>query len=250
MASRVFAFAGFVLLAVLGVVAQPLAQYQGAFGQGAFHPGDGISPPSLIRQVEPKYTQDAMRARIQGDVELEAVVNADGKVGDVRVTRSLDNRFGLDENAVLAAKQWLFTPGHDRDGRAVPVIVTLILSFRTAKQTALGGPQLPDDDFAKGACRLASEGATAPKLVHQIEPKYTSDAMRAKIEGTVAVEAVVNADGTVARARVVKSLDKLYGLDEQALMAASQWTFEPDSGKCQGLPSPTLVTFVLNFRLH
>ena len=74
--------------------------------------------------------------------------------------------------------------------------------------------------------------------------------MRAKIDGTVTVEAVVNADGTVARARVIKSLDKLFGLDEQALMAVSHWTFEPDSGKCDGLPAPTLVTLILNFRIH
>src|SRR6476661_6785579 len=110
MASRVFAFAGIVSLAVLGVVAKRLAQYQGSFGQGAFHPGNGISPPKLVRQIEPKYTDDARRAKIQGDVELEAVVNADGKVGDVRVVRSLDDRFGLDQNAVQAARQWLFTP--------------------------------------------------------------------------------------------------------------------------------------------
>jgi len=250
MASRVLAFAGIVSLAVLGVVAQPLAQYQGAFGQGAFHPGDGISPPSLIRQVEPKYTQDAMRAKIQGDVELEAVVNADGKVGDVRVTRSLDNRFGLDENAVLAARQWLFTPGHDRDGRAVPVNVTLILSFRTAKQTALGTTQLPDDDFAKGACRMPSDVTIPPKLRHQVAPKYTHDAMQAKIEGTVTVEIVVGTDGHVMRQRVTKSLDKVYGLDMEALKAVSQWTFEPDSGKCLGSPAPVLLTVELSFRVH
>ncbi|HKW00640.1 MAG TPA: energy transducer TonB [Vicinamibacterales bacterium] len=250
MASRMVSFAGVVSLAVVGLVSQSFAQSQAAFGQGAFRPGDGISPPALIRQVEPKYTQDAMRAKIQGDVELEVVVTADGKVGDVRVMRSLDDRFGLDENAIMAAKQWVFTPAHDRDGRAVPVIVTLILSYRTAKPTTLGATQFPDDDFVKGACRVPSEGATSPKLVDQVEPKYTSDALRAKVEGTVTVEAIVNADGTVARARVTKSLDKLYGLDEQALMAVSHWTFEPDSGKCQGLSAPTLVTLVLNFRIH
>jgi TonB family protein len=249
MASRMLSFAGVASFVVL-FSTQPFAQSNPTVGQAAVRPGNGIWPPTLIRQVEPKYTPDAMRAKVQGDVELEAIVNIDGKVGDVRVVRSLDDRFGLDQEAVRAAKMWLFSPGHDRDGRAVPVIVTLILSFQTAKPTTLGATQFPDDDFAKGACRVPSEGATAPKLVNQIEPKYTSDAMRAKVEGAVTVEAIVNADGTVARARVVKSLDKLYGLDEQALMAASQWTFEPDSGKCQGLPAPTLVTLVLNFRIH
>lgn len=250
MASRVLAFAGVVSFAFL-FSAQPLAQSNPTFGQGAFRPGSGITPPSLIRQIEPKYTYDAMRAKISGDVELEAVVKADGTIGDLRVTRSLDDRFGLDDNAIRAARLWLFKPGVDSAGHPVPVIVTLILSFRLSQQTAPGATQLPDDDsFGKGACRVPSEGATAPKLVHQVEPKYTSDALRAKVEGTVTVEAIVNADGGVAGARVTKSLDTLYGLDQQALMAVSDWTFEPDSGKCQGLPAPTLVTLVLNFRIH
>lgn len=249
MTSRVFAFAGVVLFAVAVLAAQPLAQTNPSFGQGAVRPGNGIAPPRLIKQVEPRYTTEAMRQKIAGNVELEAVVNVDGTVGDVRIVKSLDGTYGLDQNAVMAAKQWLFTPGQDRDGHPVPVIVTLILSFKTASAASLGYGQLPEDDFTKGACRAAT-GNTGPKLVNQIEPKYTSDAMQAKIQGTVTVEAVVNTDGTVARARVIKSLDKLYGLDEQALMAVSQWTFEPDSGKCQGLPAPTLVTLILAFTLH
>jgi TonB family protein len=251
--SRVFAFTGVVFVLAVTIGAPPaLAQTTNpTFGQGAVRPGNGITPPALVRQVEPKYTTQAMRAKISGDVELEAVVNADGTVGDVRVVRSLDAIYGLDENAIRAARQWQFTPGHDRDGRAVPVIVTLILTFRTAPPNSPGtGPGIDDESFAKGACRVPSEGATSPKVVHQVEPRYTPDAMMAKIEGTVTVEAVVNADGTVARARVVKSLDKLHGLDQEALTAVSQWIFEPDSGKCAGLPSPTLVTLVLNFRLH
>jgi TonB family protein len=252
MKSRLLAVAG-VSLAVVAFASQPFAQTRDTFGQGANRPGNGISPPQLVRQVQPKYTADALRAKIEGDVELEAVVKADGTVGDVRVSRSLDP--GLDAEAVKAARMWLFKPGTDRDGRPVPVIVTLMLSFRTGRSAILD--QAPfaarlaaDEDFAKGACRATSGSATAPKLVSQVEPKYTSDALRAKIEGTVTVEAVVNQDGTVARARVVKSLDTLYGLDDQALSAVSQWTFEPDSGKCAGVPAPTLVTLVLSFRIH
>jgi protein TonB len=102
----------------------------GGFGGGAFRPGNGISSPTLLRQVEPKYTSDAMRAKIQGDVELEVVILPNGTVGDVHVTKSLDDKFGLDQEAIKAAKQWLFRAGVDRSGQAQPVIVTLILSFR------------------------------------------------------------------------------------------------------------------------
>jgi len=250
MASRVVAFAGVVSLAAVTLVAQPLAQTQDSFGQGAVRPGNGIAAPTLIRQVEPKCTDEARQAKISGDVELEVIINSDGKVGDVRVVRSLDDRFGLDQEAVKAAKQWLFAPGRDRDGRPVPVVVTLILSFRVGPASSFQPAQPSDDAFGKGTCAAASAGNSPPKVVSQLEPKYTAEAMRAKIEGTVTLEAVVNTDGTVARARVVSSLDKLSGLDQNALDAVSHWTFEPDSGKCAGLPAPTLVTLILNFRIH
>lgn len=102
----------------------------GGFGGGAYRPGAGINNPSIIRQPEPKYTSEAMRAKIQGVVELEAVVMPNGLIGDVRVTKSLDKQFGLDQEAIKAAKLWLFRPGTDRDGKPVPVLVTLILEFR------------------------------------------------------------------------------------------------------------------------
>jgi TonB family protein len=220
--------------------AQTPAQESQTFGAGAVRPGDGIRAPQLVRQVSAKYTTDAMSRKVMGDVELEAVVKSDGTVGDVRVVKGLDP--GLDAEAVKASHQWLFKPGTDRSGNPVPVIVTLMLSFRLA--------QNPDDDFAKGTCPVPSDVTIPLKLIHQVEPQYTHDALQAKVEGTVLVEAVVGTDGKVMRTRVKKSLDKLYGLDQQALMAVSDWTFEPDSGKCQGLPAPTLVTLVLVFRLH
>lgn len=102
----------------------------GGFGGGAFRPGNGVSSPVPIRQPEPKYTSDAMRAKVQGDVELEAIILPNGTVGDVRIVKSLDDKFGLDQEAIKAAKQWFFRPAVDRDGKPVPVLVTLILSFR------------------------------------------------------------------------------------------------------------------------
>lgn len=100
----------------------------GGFGGGAFRLGNGITNPAIIRSPNPTYTSDAMRAKITGIVELEAVVQADGTVGEVRVMKSLDR--GLDQEAIKAAKMWLFTPARDREGKAVPVIVRLELTFR------------------------------------------------------------------------------------------------------------------------
>ena len=99
----------------------------GGLGDG-YRIGDGVSAPRLIREVKPTYTSDAMRARIQGMVRLQAIVLPDGSVGNARVVRSLDDRFGLDDEAVKAIKQWRFEPGR-REGRAVPVIIEVELFF-------------------------------------------------------------------------------------------------------------------------
>jgi periplasmic protein TonB len=101
----------------------------GGFGGGAFREGNGVINPTLIRSKEPAYTSEAMRAKIQGDVELEAVVMPNGLIGEIRVVKSLDDKFGLDQEAIKAAKQWVFSPG-TRLGEKVPVLVTLILTFR------------------------------------------------------------------------------------------------------------------------
>lgn len=101
----------------------------GGFGGGAYRPGNGCANPQLVRQVDPKYTADAMRAKLQGDVEIEAVVQKDGRVGETHLTRSLDKQFGLDDEAMKAAKGWVFKPATCK-GQPVDMIVTLQLQFR------------------------------------------------------------------------------------------------------------------------
>ena len=100
----------------------------GGSGGGAYRPGNGVAPPRLVREAKPQYTTDAMRARIQGAVLLECVVNINGEVEQIRVVRSLDPKFGLDEQAIKAARQWRFLPGN-RLGQPVPVLITIELEF-------------------------------------------------------------------------------------------------------------------------
>jgi TonB family protein len=69
-----------------------------------------------------------MRAKIQGVVTLEAVVQPDGSVGYVRVTRSLDQTFGLDQEAIKTVKKWRFAPG-TKLGQPVPVLVEIEMTF-------------------------------------------------------------------------------------------------------------------------
>ena len=100
----------------------------GNTGGDVFTPGNGVSQPRLLREVKPQYTADAMRAKVQGTVLVVCVVRADGTITDVRVARSLDSTFGLDQQAVAAVRQWKFAPG-TRMGEPVAVQITVELTF-------------------------------------------------------------------------------------------------------------------------
>jgi TonB family protein len=89
---------------------------------------DRVTMPTPTFRVNPEYTQAALKAGIEGTVLLNIVVEADGTVGDAFVTESLDTIYGLDEQALAAAKQWRFRPG-TQDGTPVPVRVTLEMRF-------------------------------------------------------------------------------------------------------------------------
>jgi protein TonB len=90
--------------------------------------GDGVSIPTVTKQVYAQYTSEAMANRIEGKVVLSAVVLVDGKVGEVKVTQSLDPVYGLDDSAVKAMKQWEFKPGR-KDGKPVAVRVAIDMMF-------------------------------------------------------------------------------------------------------------------------
>ena len=100
----------------------------GGTGGGAYRLGSGVVTPIPIKEVKPQYTAEAMRAKVQGTVIVECVVLPDGSVGETQVVKSLDATFGLDQEAVKAARQWRFRPG-TRFGEPVPVLVTIELTF-------------------------------------------------------------------------------------------------------------------------
>lgn len=101
----------------------------GGFGGGLARLGAGVDVPVLVREREPAYTPEALRARIQGQVELRAVVLEDGTVGDVAIVKSLDRAYGLDLEAIKAARQWRFLPAR-QNGQPVRMAVTMFLDFR------------------------------------------------------------------------------------------------------------------------
>jgi TonB family protein len=129
-----------VLVCIMGgamvttVMALPFGSRTGAAAaaatQKAFDGKDpGVTLPKVVTEVKPQYTPEAMKARIQGRLEVTAVVHTDGTPRDIKISKSLDARHGLDKQAVAALTQWRFEPGL-KDGKPVPVSITVEMRFR------------------------------------------------------------------------------------------------------------------------
>ncbi|GBC79716.1 hypothetical protein HRbin09_00942 [bacterium HR09] len=89
--------------------------------------GGKIAEPRKIVHVAPTYPEIARKARIEGVVILEIIVDKAGNVRDVRVLRGLG--MGLTEAAVEAVRQWRYEPA-TLNGRPVEVYITVTINFR------------------------------------------------------------------------------------------------------------------------
>lgn len=98
------------------------------FGGNAYRPGNDVTSPVPIRRAQPSYTSEALRARAQGVITVACVVEPSGECGEMRVVRAFNPPFGLDQQALEAARRWRFRPG-TRGGDPVPVLVNLELEF-------------------------------------------------------------------------------------------------------------------------
>jgi protein TonB len=114
---------------VLALTASPgagfaLAQDQGTT-QRPLRVGGAIKPPTKIRDVPPVYPDEAQKARIEGVVILELLINESGPVEEATVLRSTP---GLDEAALEAVLQWVYVPTL-LNGRPVKVLLTVTVAF-------------------------------------------------------------------------------------------------------------------------
>ena len=79
-----------------------------------------------MTQVIPEYSEEARRARFQGTVLLDTIVEEDGTVRVLRVERTPG--FGLDNNAIAAVLKWRFKPAR-KDGMPVAAKLNIEVNF-------------------------------------------------------------------------------------------------------------------------
>src|ERR1035438_4123001 len=134
----------------------------------AYRIGGGVSPPSVITKVQPEFSMEASRARLEGKVVLLVVVDESGNAREMKVIRPLG--LGLDEKAIEAVGEWVFQPG-SKDGEAVAVQATIEVNFRILDKRDKAAWHMENVAF-----RLP-KGAVRPHLVSTKFPG-TSDAAR------------------------------------------------------------------------
>jgi len=121
-------------------------------GQSAYRVGGGVTPPKLLYDPDPEYSEKARKARYQGTVVLWLVVDEQGKPQKIRVQRSLG--MGLDEEAIKAVNLWRFEPS-TKDGHPVAVMINVEVNFRLYEQlyphseSTGQPPRFPGVDAAK-----------------------------------------------------------------------------------------------------
>jgi protein TonB len=110
-----------------GTLGGTLGGQVGGTGTGPVRVGGDVKAPVKTSGNDPIYTEVARKANIQGIVIIEAIIDQNGNVTDVRVLKGLP--LGLDSSALNAVKNWKFKPG-TLNGQAVPVYYNLTVTFR------------------------------------------------------------------------------------------------------------------------
>lgn len=95
--------------------------------RGILVPGGEVQAPVLVLRVEPVYPEAARKARLQGDVVLEAIITARGEIEEVHVVKSAGAI--LDASAEGAVRRWRYRPAI-LNRQAVRVLLTVTITFR------------------------------------------------------------------------------------------------------------------------
>lgn len=110
---------------VFGIPDAPPGPAVGGAG-GPLQVGGDVKPPEKIHAPQPRYTEEARKARLQGAVILQTVIDTVGNVTEVKVLKGLT--LGLTESAVETVREWRFKPA-TQNGVPVPVYFNLVVTF-------------------------------------------------------------------------------------------------------------------------
>ena len=166
------------------------------------------------------------------------LVNEQGEVADVKI-------YGgghplLQRPAAEAVRQWRYSP-FCVNGASVPVVTTVQLAF---DQEVPSGVAIPGATSARAKAPISEPvrvgtSLQASRLIHGVEPRYSDEAKRVRVAGTVFLEVTIDEQGAVQDARYLRG----HPLVEQAVIdAVRQWRYAPT---CIGGTAVRVITTVM-----
>ena len=173
--------------------------------------------PKLIKIASLEYPEKAIAAGIEGKVDLEILVKADGTVGNVVVINSSGNEL-LDESAIKHAYGYVFEPAKDSDGKALEAVVCKTVTFKIEK----GKKQKRNEDYEK----YISQFKSLPKFKHKPKFIVPDELKSSNAEFRALVRFFIQKDGKVQTAIIVKS-SGVHSFDEAVIQNALKCTFTP-----------------------
>lgn len=87
-----------------------------------------VSQPACLYCPEPPYTDEARKAKLQGNVTIRVLIGRDGRAARIQLVQGLG--LGLDEQASQAVRSWRFVPARDARRQSVPTWVTIETRFQ------------------------------------------------------------------------------------------------------------------------
>jgi TonB family protein len=187
--------------------------------------------PEIIKKVMPEYPQQLKDAGIEGTVYLKLWVDKQGNVQKTEVIKSEQAK--LDQLAKDAAKQWIFTPALQKDGKPVDAAISIPFKFNLKEKPKEGATS----DFVNDA--------KGPLVIKRVMPEYPQQLRDAGIEDTVWLKILVDENGKVQQTVVVKGEQEV--LMKLAIDAANQWIFTP--AEKDGKPISAWVSIPFKFTL-
>ena len=192
---------------------------------------DTIVKPVPVRYVAP----DPAACQSPGTVMLYFAVGADGSPRLVRASDSYEGP--LAAAAVKAVEGWLFEPAA-LDGKTAEARAAVEFECQP------GGMILQSERPPLPVYRVGG-GVGAPVLLAKVEPEYSEEARKAKLQGANLFYVQISPEGKATSIMVVRSLG--LGLDEKAMEAVKRWRFKP--GMKDGKPVTVEATIEVNFKL-
>ena len=189
-----------------------------------FAPVMEAQPPTLVETTVPTYSDEALRAEMEGIVMVSAMVGADGYAHELRIARSLG--LGLDEKALEAVRMWRLNPSV-ADGTAAPmpanIPVPFVMPSKSSRWHLLGAKFETPEGAERATFLSTSYPPGAGVSADAYEQASLVHAMGRHGMATVSFD--ISAQGLLGNFVVEESSDKVWG--NEAVAVVQTWRFLP-----------------------